>query len=332
MNEPQRTSATSPAERANHLLARSINIGLDLGGPAEAGWTISVTAHDLERCAEAGFTAIRLVVSLAQHRSPHDAFRIETASLDRVNEVVDAATAHGLAVVVANMGDPDLMADPVGHRDRLLACTRQLADSVRHHPPSVILEPLAEPQGALDPLWGDYCTDLVTVVRDADPERTIVIGPRSYNNARYLRELTLLENERNLIVTFHHYWPVPFTMQGETWLGTTELGDPANWVGTTWDASPQQSAELRAGFDAVAAYGHAHQRPIFVGEFGTTNNADMASRSRWTRVNRELAEQHGFSWAYWSYGPIFAVRDLEHDHWHQALLQALIPIHRTSTT
>lgn len=103
---------------------------------------------------------------------------------------------------------------------------------------------------------------------------------RSYNNARYLDDLVLPDDERNLIVTIHHYWPIRFTMQGETWLGITELGDPADWLGTAWDGTPRQAAELEAGFEAVTRYARTHQRPIFFSEFGTSIHADMASRVR----------------------------------------------------
>jgi endoglucanase len=116
-------------------------------------------------------------------------------------------------------------------------------------------------------------------------------------------------------------------MQGETWLGQTELGDPATWLGTTWDANPQQRSELEAGFEAAAAYAREHDRPVFIGEFGTSNNADMSSRVRWTCFNRELAERHGFSWGCWSYGPAFALYDFDNDRWHSDLLHALVPAH-----
>jgi endoglucanase len=68
----------------------------------------------------------------------------------------------------------------------------------------------------------------------------------------------------------------------------------------------------------------AHDRPLFLGEFGTSNNADMASRVRWTRFNRQLAERHGFSWGCWCLGPLFALYDGEHGRWHAGLLEALM--------
>ncbi|MDQ2847717.1 MAG: glycoside hydrolase family 5 protein [Actinomycetota bacterium] len=313
------------AEQSNRRLARTLNVGLDLGSPTKPGWVADVTDDLLGQCARAGFTAIRLVTSMALHTLAAGAPRLDPRALERVEQAINAATGHGLAVVLANMLDPELMADPPRHRERLLACTGQLAASIKHHGASVVLEPLSEPHHNLDPVWNDYLSDLCAAVREVDPVRTIIAGPHTYNNPRFLHELSLPDSERNLILTVHHYWPIMFTMQGETWLGRTELGDPATWLGTTWDADPQQRGELHAGFDAIATYARSHQRPVFIGEFGTSNNADVPSRVRWARFNRQLAEQHGFAWGYWSYGPTFALRDADHDRWHPELLRALIP-------
>jgi endoglucanase len=163
--------------------------------------------------------------------------------LERLEQVIAAASERGLAVVVANLRVPQLMADPPSHRERrLLASTQQLAEAIKHHGPSVALEPLSEPQLELDRVWNRYLSELCATVREVDPGRTVVIGPRSYNNARFLGELELPEKESSLILTVHQYWPITFTMQGESWLGQTELGDPTTWLETTWDGTPQQRA------------------------------------------------------------------------------------------
>lgn len=151
---------------------------------------------------------------------------ITSTGAPRLEQVIAAASERGLAVVVANLRDPQLMADPPSHRERLLASTQQLAEAIKHHGPSVALEPLSEPQLDLDRVWNRYLSEPCATVRDVDPGRTVIVGPRSYNNARFLAELELPEKESNLILAVHQYWPITFTMQGESWLGQTELGDP----------------------------------------------------------------------------------------------------------
>ena len=63
-------STATPVEAANRRLARTINLGLDLGAPEEAGWTIDVGDQHLERCAQAGFSAVRLGACYGLHASP----------------------------------------------------------------------------------------------------------------------------------------------------------------------------------------------------------------------------------------------------------------------
>ncbi|GAB2540306.1 glycoside hydrolase family 5 protein [Nocardia heshunensis] len=317
-------------EDTNRLLARTINIGLELGADIEQGWTIPVGERELDLCRDAGFTAVRLGVCWAAHTGPE--FRIDAAALDRVSALAELATARGLALVVTNFLDPDLMADPPRHLDRLLSITGQVASRFAEHPGSIVLEPMAEPRGALDPLWNDYVVRMLAVLREADAQRGVIIGPGAYNNARTLPQLQLPAADRDLIVTVHQYWPLTFTMQGEEWLGPTPFGEPKSWLGNTWDGTPAQRAELTAGFDGIAAWAAAADRPVFLGEFGTSVHADTASRVRWTAFNRALAEERGFSWGAWSFGPTFALYDASSGGWNKPLLDALTGDVRPSPT
>jgi endoglucanase len=309
------------AAAAHKRLARTVNLGPDFGAPLERGWTIEVTPAHLEACARNGFTAIRLLICLAAHRTPAG---LDPGMLRRVEAIIDDATALGLAVVVSNHRDPALIADPAPHLAASLAMVAQLAGALAGRGAGVVLEPLTEPQQALDPLWNTVAAELIGAVRGQDGRGTILLGPRSFNNARFLGELSLPESERNLIVGIHHYWPVTFTMQGETWVGDTEFGHPGDWLGTTWDQTPGQEAELRAGFDAAANWGRATGRPLFLAEFGTTVHADHASRIRWTRFNRQLAESRGIPWGVWSLAPTFAIYDLAARTFDPDLLAALL--------
>ncbi|MGB6580145.1 MAG: cellulase family glycosylhydrolase [Streptosporangiaceae bacterium] len=320
------TPATAPdelARLAQARLARTVNVGPDLGAAQERGWTIDIQRSHLEACALAGFTAIRLLIGLAAHRTPPGG--LNPAILHRVEAIIDDATDLGLAVVIAHNPDPELLAEPQAHLGTTLATVARLTDALAGRGTELILEPLAEPRQALDNIWNKTAAELIAAVREHDQQRTILLGPRTMNNARFLGELSLPHDEHNLIVGIHHYWPITFTMQGEMWLGKDHIfGNPHDWLGTTWDQTPAQEAELRTGFAQVAGWGRATGRLLFLGEFGTTNNADIASRVRWTRFNRRLAEEHGIPWGIWSFAPIFAVYDQQAGTFHPDLLAALI--------
>jgi endoglucanase len=304
---PEVSGPASRARDAQTRLARTVNIGPDFGSPMERNWTVDLHRHHLEVCARHGFTAIRLLMYLTAHRGPDG---LDPRVLRRLEQIVDDATSLGLSVVIANHRDPELIADPDAHLPATLAAVTELAGLFAGRGAELVLEPLAE---------------LIGAVRGQDQDRTILLGPRTLNNARFLGELALPGDERNLIVGIHHYWPITFTMQGEMWLGEDHVfGNPRDWLGTTWDQTPGQEAELQTGFGQVAGWGAMTGRPLFLAEFGTTNHADLASRARWTRFSRRLAEQHGLPWAVWSFAPIFAIYDLSARAFNPELLAALM--------
>ena len=129
----------------------------------------------------------------------------------------------------------------------------------------------------------------------------------------------LPEDDSHIIATVHYYWPMRFTHQGARWVKET-----AQLSGVTWGTDAEK-AKLVKDFDAVKAWGDAHHRPIFLGEFGAYENGDMDSRVRYISSVARVAESHGFAWAVWQFETDFAAYDITHDTWHEPILKALVP-------
>lgn len=62
-----------------------------------------------------------------------------------------------------------------------------------------------------------------------------------------------------------------------------------------------------------------------MGEFGTSSNADLASRVSWTTLSRTLAEKRGFAWGCWAFSQTFAIYEAEGKRWIEPLVRALLP-------
>ena len=77
-------------------------------------------------------------------------------------------------------------------------------------------------------------------------------------------------------------------------------------------------------FDKAAAWGKAHHRPIFLGEFGAYEAGEMESRARWTAAIVHEARARDFSTAYWEFGSGFGAYDRQKKEWHKPLLEALM--------
>jgi endoglucanase len=70
-------------------------------------------------------------------------------------------------------------------------------------------------------------------------------------------------------------------------------------------------------------YAKEHKLPVYLGEFGAFEKADLASRVLWTRAMVREMEARGFSWAYWEFCAGFGVYDRAKGEFRQELLGAL---------
>ena len=234
--------------------------------------------------------------------------------------MIEQSLSRKLAVVVNVHHYEEMDRDPENHLPRLVALWRQIAERYQKKPPTVYFELLNEPHEKLtDELWNEVIPSLLRVIRQSNPQRAVIVGPGHWNGIHSLEKLELPENDRQLIVTFHYYEPHHFTHQGAPWDAESE-----KWKGETWTGTEKQLEELRKNFDKATAWGKKHQRPLYLGEFGSYEVADIGSRVAWTRAVAGEAERREISWCYWEFGAGFGVFDRQTGKWHKKLRQALL--------
>ncbi|HJR81135.1 MAG TPA: glycoside hydrolase family 5 protein, partial [Anaerolineales bacterium] len=246
------------------------------------------------------------------------AHEITPAFFARVDEVVGWGLERNLKIIIDFHHYDELMSNP--NLEQFLFMWQQIADHYQDYPPEVIFELLNEPHDRIDAaLWNTYIIHGLMVIRESNPTRDVIIGPVNWNAYDQISTLEIPEDE-HIIVTFHYYLPFPFTHQGAEWV---EGSDP--WLGTTWNATDAQKAEISSHFDSVAEWAEAKGLRVLLGEFGAYSKAELDSRVRWTEFVRSEAERHGFAWAYWEFGSGFGVYDPEANVWREELRRALIP-------
>ena len=245
---------------------------------------------------------------------------VSDAWLETVAWATDAAVGSGLAVVLDVHEYEAMGRGPTGHRQQLLDTWARIASRFRQAPPQVAYELLNEPNGALTvSLWNDYLRDTLAVVRAADPTRTVIVGPARSNRIAALDELVLPEADRNLIVAVHYYLPFRFTHQGAPWAGLEDQ------VGVRWRGTPAQREAISADFARAQAWAVAHDRALYLGEFGAYEAAPLVDRVAWTSFVAREAERLGWSWAYWQFDGDFVVYDIPRDRWVRPIREALVP-------
>ena len=129
----------------------------------------------------------------------------------------------------------------------------------------------------------------------------------------------ILPDDPNIIFTVHYYDPLEFTHQGASWVEGSD-----QWLGTTWDGTDPERAAIRDEFAFVAAWADENNVPVFMGEFGAYNRADMDSRVLWTDAVARYSEEMGFAWCYWEYKGEFGVWDQNSETWNTPLTDALL--------
>jgi endoglucanase len=309
------------------ILQRGVNLGNMLEAPKEGEWGLTIQEEYFDLIKEAGFDFVRLPVRWNSHAEENPPFAIDPAFFARVDEVIGWALDHDLAIIIDFHHYEEMATDPWGHKERFLGISQQVAEHYKDEPSNVLFELLNEPNDQLNAaLWNQYLAEALAVVRETNPRRDVVIGPASWNAYDWVSTLDLPDDKRSspvdehLIVTFHYYLPFQFTHQGAEWV---DGSDP--WLGTTWEATEAEKADITAHFDSVAEWAQRHNVRILLGEFGAYSKADAVSRIRWTEFVAREAERHGFAWAYWEFGSGFGIYDPDGNVWREELLKALIP-------
>ena len=135
------------------------------------------------------------------------------------------------------------------------------------------------------------------------------------------------DDDDRIVVTVHCYEPFHFTHQGANWVGLQALegvrypGPPENplvlpeslrenqAVRAFLDAynqlpagqNPSSARTVREMLDSARDWSRHFGRPVHLGEFGAHQTGDHASRSRYLRDVRTLAEERGIPWTLWEW-------------------------------
>jgi len=267
---------------------------------------------------EVGFSTIR--INMFAFSGMDSSYTLTPQWLETLDWAVEKGIEAGLMVIL-DMHEYDAMADdPVAKKGMFMSVWEQLAPRYKDLSGDVIFEILNEPNQKLTvELWNEYLVDAVKLIRQTNPDRTLIIGPGNWNGIESLSTLNLPADDDNIIATVHFYHPMRFTHQGAYW--TNEF---KNLNGIQWSGTPEEIADIETRLQVAADWSKLNNRPVFLGEFGAYDKGDMPSRSRYTAQVARTAEKLGFSWAYWQFDSDFIVYDIAREAWVDPILDALM--------
>jgi aryl-phospho-beta-D-glucosidase BglC (GH1 family) len=316
---PQVNAGFPSAKTLNAKLGRGINFGNALDAPKEGDWGVTLKAEWFQWVADSGFATVRIPVQWSAHALEAPPYTIDSVFMNRVAWAVDHALAAKLNAIIDMHHYDKLMKNPESQKARFLAMWRQIAIRFADYGPELLLEILNEPRDSLDAAaWNGYLAAAIDTIRALQPKRTLLVGTTPWGGLTGLAQLEL-PADSNLIVTVHYYDPHTFTHQGATF----EAGATA-WLGTPWRATPPQRSQVDQDIKTIADWAAAKDRPVFLGEFGTYELADSASRAMYTEYLAASFEKAGFSWALWNFSSDFGLFIDSTQAWRNYLVAALV--------
>jgi endoglucanase len=306
------------AVEQNKKLGRGVNI---IGYDKEL-WKDHTTGRFKEKyfrmIKEAGFSNVRINLHPFSHMDSE--FKLKEYWLETLDWAVKNGLDAGLMVILDMHEYNAMAADPLAKKEMFLSLWKQIAPRYKDQSSDLIFELLNEPNRKLTPeMWNTFLVEALEIVRSTNPDRTVIIGPGNWNGIESLTSLLLPENDRNIIVTVHFYHPMKFTHQGAPW-----SKENANLSGITWTGTKEEKELIDKRLNVAGEWSEVNNRPIFLGEFGSYDKADMESRARYTSYVARTAEKLNFSWAYWQFDSDFIVYDIDREQWVTPILNALV--------
>ncbi|MEO6187288.1 MAG: glycoside hydrolase family 5 protein [Ginsengibacter sp.] len=269
---------------------------------------------------EAGFSNVRIVIAPFKFSLGDSAYSLNPLFFERLDWAINNALKNKLMAIVDFHEHVAMGKDPVGTRPMFLAMWKQIAEHCKNYSNNVLFEIANEPNMKPE-VWNNLYGEAYKIIRASNPKRTLIIGSINGNQIKYLQDLVLPEDDRNIIVAIHYYSPMQFTHQGAPWSVKNK-----DLSGIEWKETEAETLAIKKDFDMAQEWAKQYNRPLTLGEFGAYEKGDMASRVRWTNYIARQAEKRKWSWSYWQFDSDFIVYDLDKDEWIKPIRNALLPL------
>lgn len=303
------------AEAGPFEVKRCVNMGNALDAPSEGEWGHTIDVRNFALIRAVGFDTVRIPVRWSAHLGADNA--VDRQFLARVDEVLNAALAADLNIVLNIHHFDELMTAPETYHNTFLDIWEQLAIYYQDLPDRVSFEVLNEPNGALEGRKMRAAqADAISVIRQTNPTRTLILGGENWSGLGSLSS-NFRTADPNIVYTFHYYEPFDFTHQNASWTGPTGPKGIKSWGKGT------DITKVRRDMESAKRFAQKEGRPVFLGEFGAYEAAPEGARLAYIEAVRKEAEASGLGWCVWNFTATFPIYNDIAKRWTPGHLRAL---------
>lgn len=375
------TSTSSFQDLNQQQITEAMGVGCNLGNSLEANdaGTLNETAWGNPKLTEqfvlavksAGFQSIRIPVSYLNKIDDNNGYQIDSAWLDRVQEVVDYCVKNDMYAIVNMHGDGYTSinggwllcgsSDQTKIREKYKACWKQIATRFKDYDEHLIFESMNE---EFDGTYGDpnrtyyenintYNQIFVDTVRQTggnnDKRWLLIPGWNTDINYtvgdygfalptdQYLSS-GVAAGEKRIMISVHYYAPWEFC--GTESQAVTQWGSKAtdSTKKASWGDESYMVSQFKKLKDKFVSQGY----PVVIGEFGAINKSSIDSQNTVCRADFYqkvcyYAKQNGLVPVAWDngYNGVYGFCLIDRSTntvAHPEVVNAMMEIYRASST
>jgi aryl-phospho-beta-D-glucosidase BglC (GH1 family) len=270
-------------QQAIAKMTRGINLGRCMDMPNE-GDAQTIQEYYFDDFTNAGFNFVRVPVQWDKHTGTNAPYTVDTAWLDRVQQVVNWGLKRGLIIIINSHHDRWILEDasyPASDLERFKAIWAQASDRLKTNSPNLIFEIANEPMTLSITQINQINAGVIPLIRSNNPTRIIIYSGNGWTSVDQMKAAAR-PNDTNIMATFHSYDPDTFAISG---------------TGTWGTAADKQAVTNR--FNSAATWSQQYNLPVLLGEWGTVSWCDAASRQSFITTYAQQAARTGVAPCIW---------------------------------
>jgi endoglucanase len=264
----------------------------------------NLSAADLSLLKQLGFKSIRLPVAFEYYEDEHIA---DEQLYSQIDNVLKRCQLYGMKVILDyHNGDFNEKNFRTATKRAINTWLKLVKRYKRVSDDELFFEIYNEPPHMDPQIWKDATYNIVTVIRQNDAGRTLIIGASNYNSIYELSRFVPLSDE-NIIYTFHFYEPFSYNAEKFPILNpkAKNTDGEKNYNEYSIDGNEQS---VRDKLQIVKDWGNKYDVPLLCGEYGVYNKyADLDSRCRYIKTVKQALKALQIPGMLWDYNGSFSI-------------------------